>query len=200
MKKLKKKNLFSLIELLIVVTLLGALLGLILPMLSSKEIEAEEKVASKEMADIRTAFNKFYSDCVVTDDQLVDISEYGLWPLMTNTHPDETKTSLYEKYDYEKGKGWRGPYAEQEASKEIDPSGEAQALTPGSGIYVPVLKDPYGGYYRTIIPLDESSKKITLLCTGKNKTLETDENDKDSHGNIKAQGDDTVLQLLPCAP
>jgi hypothetical protein len=171
-------------------------------MLSSKEIQAEETVCAKEMADIQKVFNKFYSDCVVTNDQLQDIGEYGLWPLLTNIHPAGDTTKDYETYNYEKGKGWRGPYAKQEGDPvEITISEVIPQKELSGGIKVPVLRDPYGGYYRAVIPVDKSSKKITLICTGKNGDLETDANDKDvTYGNIIAQGDDVVLQLLLCAP
>ena len=146
------------------------------------------------MRNIRQAFNRFDSDCVLTDERLEDIADYGLWPLMTRTHPNGGDN--YFEYDYEKGKGWRGPYIEREGEMNINNSLEGQ---PDGTVAVPVINDPYGGYYRVIIPSGESAKKIVLVCTGKNGILETASSDKHAAtGNLEAQGDDTVLMLLPC--
>jgi hypothetical protein len=191
--KLDKKYFFSIIELLVVIAVLGALTALVLPGLSSTAKYAEDTVCDKEMAGIKKAFSRLYSDCVIDDTRLNDAALYGVWGLFSLTHPDEGDD--FERYNYDRGKGWRGPYAESEGTININPFVAGQS---SGSVSVPIFKDPYGGYYRVMIPQGEKPIKIALICTGKNLTLDTGVTDKDINGNLIAKDDDKVLPLIIC--
>ncbi len=123
---------FSLIELLIVVGILGALSALILPMFHDTEKEARNTVARSKMKDIQWAFSRFQADMLVelrktvddggdvTNLYLEDIARYGLWPLFVRSHPvmtegDDWGTDIFKKYELyngDTGFGWRGQYLE----------------------------------------------------------------------------------------
>lgn len=239
---------FSLIELLIVVGILGALTGLILPSFYQANDDAKEKIALNEMHEIQRAFQRFYSDTLNqmrikesyngtdhTNRYLQDIALYGLWPLLIETHPNAAlaETILYDLYQVETGFGHRVPYIEMEGiveignpsmifQKESDLGGQGESDS-GESSKIPVIKDPYGGYYRVLCPearldskggnnLHENKRllRMVLVCTGPNQKLETYTNSfiettadnyiKTINGdNLKAQGDDIIVRLLPTA-
>ncbi len=186
---------FSLIELVAVLGVIAVMAVIFIPYLSSTDIKAKEDVRAREMRSIQKAFGRLENDCVLTDSDLQDIADYGLWPLVSREHPYLGDEYDYEEYDYEKCKGWRGPYIERESEASISNT-EGQ---PSGTITVPVINDPYGGYYRVIIPNGESSRKIALVCTGENGVLETSSSDWNGDKfDEDLIGDDAVLMLLPC--
>lgn len=251
--KLKRKS-FSLIELLIVIGILGALSALILPMFHDTEKEAKDTVARNQMKDIQRAFGRFQSDLLAelaktdmdgeeaTNYYLEDIARYGLWPLFVRNHPvltEETywtanKFKSYPEYDPEKQSGWRGQYLEYDGVMQIaapvlqyNYTGSGDSLTvtnaggqtEGSSCKIPVIRDPYGGYYRVLCPearttdgnalsRGERLKRMVIVCTGPNRILETTTDsflpaDDESYvksinaDDIAAQGDDIVIRLIP---
>lgn len=250
----KKTSYFSLIELLIVVGILGALSALILPMFHDTEKEAKDTVARTKMKDIQRAFGRFQADMLTelgkkdsdngetTNLYLEDIALYGLWPLFVRNHPvrtegDEWDTSTFRKYpayNTETRFGWRGQYLEYDDIAQIATpaltysytgTGSDLAVTspgaqsPGTDCKIPVLKDPYGGYYRILCPEARTNngnnlsryerlKRMVIVCTGPNRKLETtttsfiDANDdayvKTINGDdIAPQGDDIIIRLMP---
>ncbi len=207
--EIAKRKPFSLIELLIVVAILGVLVTLVLPNFSNVQDDAREKVMKTEMQDIQAAFGRFSSDTGVQSSttKLTDISDYGLWPLMSQTHPNSAVTTIiYPDYDAETGIGRRGPYLAKEGKITMDASdlatkpGQAEDAAPTTSVTIPVVKDPYGGYYRVLMPSSGSDKekRIALVCTGPDKTLDTTRA-PDSNGDIAKGDDDTVIRLLPLA-
>ena len=226
---------FSLIELLIVIGILGALLTLVLPSFNNTTTEAKDTVALAEMKDIQSAFRRFASDVIFREDQsgngnkyLYDIGKYGLWPLMIDEHPVESEQAgiEYQDYDPEAGIGRRGPYLNEEgylkiiANPAITGSGQYGQPKDGSGAgSVPVIKDPYGGYYRVLVPVANSGgddlslfkrlQKMVLVCTGPNGQLDTtptsfytageDGSHQNKVNDLKAEGDDIVIRLMPLA-
>jgi len=239
---------FSLIELLIVIGILGALMTLVLPGFNDTSDDAKDKVAKAEMREIQKAFQRFAADVIFRNNtdgnnRLKDIAQYGLWPLVSETHPvlgsGDTGYVKYDEYDAESGLGRRGPYLEQEGLVQIFPvtitdaytstlaCGQESEITDADGAKtaasgtdrrVPVVKDPYGGYYRVLCPAVRSDsdghslsefrrlQKMVLVCTGSNRKLETfpDTFDTDSpHSSVAddiiAGGDDIVIRLMPMA-
>lgn len=245
---------FSLIELLIVVGILGALSALILPMFHDTAEEAKDTVARTKMKDIQRAFGRFHADMLtelrkrdtdnseVTNLYLEDIALYGLWPLFVQHHPvraegDDWSSSTFKQYpayNAETHFGWRGPYLEYDGIVQIatpglqyaySGSGETMSITSfggqseGSECKIPVLRDPYGGYYRILCPEARSTdgnnlsraerlKRMVIVCTGRNRRLETTTTsflgtNDDSYiksinaDDITAQGDDIILRLMP---
>ncbi len=227
---------FSLIELLIVIGIMGALLTLVLPGFNDTGAEAKDKVAQTEMREIQSAFRRFAADVVFrketgdTNQYLMDIAKYGLWPLLWETHPlgsSASPVSSYTEYDSDSGIGRRGPYLDEEGLVTIA-SGPGVLSTETYGqvkdsegtVKIPVIKDPYGGYYRVLVPesrtTDGSSlneykrlQKIVLVCTGPDKTLDTLPNSflattddgytSATADDIVAQNDDIVIRLMPLA-
>jgi general secretion pathway protein G len=62
MKKQKKKNGFTLIELIIVFTLIGILVGLGLPQYKNSVIRARETVLKEDLFQMRTLIDQYYTD------------------------------------------------------------------------------------------------------------------------------------------
>jgi len=254
--KTGKKH-FTLVELLIVIGILGALLTLVLPSFHDTGDDARDKVARTEMREIQKQFQRFYADCINvmkttgdmvdggsgedpvshTNRYLRDIALYGLWPLIVENHPDTASGIRYDQYDPENGFGRHVPYLEYEGIQEIaapemtyrfevetvSASG-GQTAGSGSGIRIPVIKDPYGGYYRVLCPeirseanggndLEEEFRRLrrmVLVCTGPDRKLDTTTDhfistaDKDyvksiNGDDLAAAGDDLVIRLLPGA-
>ncbi len=228
-----KKN-FSLIELLIVIGILGVLLTLVLPGFNNTGEDAKDKVARTEMREIQAAFRRFASDVVFrkesgdTNKYLKDIAQYGLWPLMWANHPDSGAGDIvYQEYDSEIGLGRRGPYLREERIVTITaPTGIGAGNSPGQpaddggAIKIPVIKDPFGGYYRVVVPAARTTdghdlsefkrlQKMVLICTGPDQKLDTKvdsfpgKDDPDytaaNADDIVAAGDDIVIRLMPLA-
>lgn len=247
---MKIRHCFSLIELLIVVGILGALSALILPAFHSTSDEAKKTVALTQMKEIQRAFSRFHADLLSklrkkesdTNPYLEDIARYGIWPLLVHRHPhlpegDDWGTNVfksYPAYNSETGFGWRGPYLEYSGIVRIAETnllynytgtGDVRTVTQNGGqtqgdlAGIPVMKDPYGGYYRILCPeartadgsnlsLYDRLKRMVIVCTGPDRTLDTQTNsflDKadDSYilninaDDIIPQGDDMLLKLMP---
>jgi prepilin-type N-terminal cleavage/methylation domain-containing protein len=139
---------FTLIELLIVIGLLGALATLVLPRLTvEKEWAVDESLAPKEMMDIRRAYAAFEADCVPTKGDRELIAKYGLEILMKY---ESRGWSFPASFDPARGKGWRGPYIQQEGTRTVDVSLDTSPnpdvyrgqTTTGGDTDIPVILDP----------------------------------------------------------
>jgi type II secretory pathway pseudopilin PulG len=209
-----RKNNFSLIELLVVIGILGALATLVLPGFGDASDDAREKVATTEMREIQSAFRRFATDTLFKNsiEKMQDTVNFGLWPLMKEAQPSNiTAAVTYTDYDVESGIGRRGPYLRQEGLISItaDSANNGQAKNETGTVEIPVIKDPYGGYYRVLCPLLSESdtdsqkkkklRKMVLICTGPDQTLDTTSNNLDADGSIIAQNDDKALRLMPLA-
>ncbi|QSH41209.1 type II secretion system protein [Lentisphaerota bacterium ZTH] len=205
---------FSLIELLVVIGILGALCTLVLPGFEGAEQDAREKVALTEMRDIQSTFRKFAMDTRLksSTDKMRDMVNFGLWPLLVETQPANIAVNIaYADYDPEYEIGRRGPYLHNEGfvntAAATNNSGQPEQI--GGTVKIPVLKDPYGGYYRVICPefdaVNDSEQllrkklcRMVLVCTGSDCQLDTSASDIEDN-NIKAQGDDRLVRLMPFA-
>jgi type II secretory pathway pseudopilin PulG len=209
-----KKNNFSLIELLVVIGILGALATLVLPGFGDASDDARDKVATTEMREIQSAFRRFATDTLFKNsiEKMQDTVNFGLWPLMKEAQPSNiTAAVTYTDYDAESGIGRRGPYLRQEGLISItaDSANNGQPKNETGTVEIPVVKDPYGGYYRVMCPqlagedTDSQKKKklqrMVLICTGPDQTLDTTNNNLDDDGSIIAQNDDKALRLMPLA-
>jgi type II secretory pathway pseudopilin PulG len=150
---------FTLIELLIVIGLLGALTTLILPAFKQTRVSSFNQIVQSDLAEIRSAFQRFYRDCVPNDSDLENVRVYGIEILLQK--PSECNTanpwSFDDEYDADKQKGWRGPYLEDEGERVIKPDSIGQDTTDGSA-KIKVIEDPFsnsptdGHYYRVVAP------------------------------------------------
>ncbi|MFW5803486.1 MAG: type II secretion system protein [Verrucomicrobiota bacterium] len=139
---------FTMIELLIVIGLLGALATLMLPSLKVTRTEAMDPIVHKEMQDIRLAFQRFYQDVIPNDSELDAFRKYGLAPLMvTDVNGIQFLEESKREWDDDRQRGWRGPYLDPEGTRTL------------SGVDdVPVILDPYSDesddehFYRVLCP------------------------------------------------
>jgi prepilin-type N-terminal cleavage/methylation domain-containing protein len=206
--KRRTTSAFTLIELLIVIGLLGALATIMLPTLSVKRVESLEQVVSHDMAQIRSAFQRLYRDAVLTESDLENVRRYGLYPLMERPDGSHDSWSI-PAFDSDRDRGWRGPYAEQEGRRQIDADGVGQ---PSGVAEVPVIEAPFstsatdGHYYRVVAPKNTSGdyvyREMLLVCVGANGNLDItlptltvgESLDLES---VAAGTDDTVIRLCP---
>jgi len=175
---------FSLIELLIVIGLLGALATLVLPRLTvEKEWAVDESLAPKEMMDIRRAYAAFEADCVPTKGDRELIGKYGLGILMKYDASMAPGTggeewSFPASFDPARGKGWRGPYLQQEDTRNVDLTGSGQTYDGVSSDAIPVILDPRHNtdasngeerYYRVLY--EPTNRYLALVYVGENGIL-----------------------------
>ena len=153
---------FTLLELLIVIGMLGALAALILPHLAVAKTEAFDPMVQTEMQDIRIAFQRFYNDVMPDEAQLDLFRKYGLAPLMQSELPGIYN---FAGWDPDRCRGWRGPYLESEGTRIIDANSDGQAPAE-SGISIPVILDPYA-------KTDNDARYYRVLC-GKKDVLTYD--------------------------
>lgn len=122
----------TLIELLMVVALLGALVGLVLPMYSGHRNSADDQIRVSEMHAIHEAFLRFYGDVMPTDAQLASLTNWHFAPLLA-THAAYS----FMEWDPARNRGWRGPYMHAEG-----------VWTNAASQVLPGLFDPAGELYR----------------------------------------------------
>lgn len=171
----KKPQAFTIIELLIVIGLLGALAALLLSNLNFDRTDIlDSSIVEKELSDIQRVFQNFYADCLPNQNDLTLITKYGLAILMEYDgylHGDDS-WSFDEGWNPAKGKGWRGPYISSEGSIKINinfNSNPGQQEDNSSTVEIPVIETPYindddgvsGDYYRVIA--DQTGDIITEL-------------------------------------
>lgn len=144
MKPYRTRHGFTLIELLIVIGLLGALVALVLPRLTVQKTWAvDESMAPAEMMEIRRAYAAFQADCLPTASDRAQIDRYGLAILMTTNMAWTTSWSFPLAFEPNRGKGWRGPYLQQEGTRTVYLDESGQALTGSEPTAeIPVIHDP----------------------------------------------------------
>ncbi|MFP4379750.1 MAG: hypothetical protein ACLFUS_04525, partial [Candidatus Sumerlaeia bacterium] len=168
------------------------------------------QIVAHDMAEIRGAFQRLYSDGVLSENALDNVRRYGLHPLMER--PDGAHDGwAIPVFDAEKQRGWRGPYVAQEGRRDIDAAPDAFGQPAGTD-EVPVIEDPFsasdtdGHYYRVVAPENTSGdyvyREMLLVCVGPNGDLDItlptltigDSLDLES---VAAGTDDTVIRLCP---
>lgn len=174
---------FTIVELLIVITILAIVAGAISVNFGNTTRDAEDILMKSEMQTICDAFVRFRADCLSgNDDRLDEMRKFGLWPLFIRKHPNDTtaypdvdESIGYAFYDPEKGYGWAGPYLIAEGHKDIDSdpdrsSGrqtfgqetESKVSAGGAGKSMPVALTPWNDHYRLMAPYDEGSGTFNI--------------------------------------
>jgi prepilin-type N-terminal cleavage/methylation domain-containing protein len=180
-KACRSRRGFTLVELLIVIGLLGALAALMLSDLSMTRTETlDASIVEKELSDIQRVFQRFAADCVPTQDDYKLLTRYGL-EILCQYKGDQANTrgwSFDHQWDPAKAKGWRGPYIESEGRRSFDVADRdgdgiadnaGQPLVESTTPEIAVLCTPYvndeddhaGDYYR-VIPEVEGDKVTQL--------------------------------------
>ena len=207
-----KRN-FTLIELLIVIGIIGALTALILPSFNLDEVsvagDVNQTVNAKEINIIQKAFLNFYDDVVPSNGELEQFSKYGLRSLI--------EQGSFEPWDANRKKGWRGPYLSPEGQLTVDVGIKSvdkeykQEYKDSGGTAVPVVYNSYGKisghHYRVMIPVDKDKPStylpsyLCLINPGANGIVDlTSLQANTDTGVVEAvghQGDDDVIRLLP---
>lgn len=218
--KAKKLRFFSLIELLIVVGIIGALTALILPSFNLDEVsvagDVNQTVNAKEISTIQKAFLKFYDDVVPSDTQLAEFAKYGLTPLMENVEPGKSG-DWFDEWNPDRKKGWRGSYLSPEGRVKVNTGEKAGQSLDDSGAAIPVVYNSSGYHYRVMIPNEKGkttaagSQFLCLVDFGANGSFDlttfevdtkTGELDlaptrKKKNGRKVLDCDDQVIRLLP---
>ncbi|MFP4175962.1 MAG: type II secretion system protein [Candidatus Brocadiia bacterium] len=201
MKNYQTVQVFTLIELLIVIGLLGALATLVLPSFRVQREESLEKIVKKEMADVQKAFQRFQADCVPQTSDYNLISRYGLEILAE--YDDSRGWTFPDEWDPDRGKGWRGPYLQAEGTETVDDSATGGLPDdPGQPMDdndtdIPVVYTPFeddsdgqpGDYYRVIPELNDTEdeiKTLWLVFPSHSGELPDDPDDPDSY-DLKKQ-------------
>jgi prepilin-type N-terminal cleavage/methylation domain-containing protein len=141
------RDAFTLIELLIVIGLLGALVALVLPRFTARKSWAlDESMAPSEMMEIRRSYAAFQADCLPNGDDRDEIARYGLAILMSTNLWDSNWNTVWSfpaSFDPRRGKGWRGPYLQEEGRRTVYIDQEGQPLSgAGATNAIPVICDP----------------------------------------------------------
>ncbi|MDD5727469.1 MAG: hypothetical protein PHV59_02795, partial [Victivallales bacterium] len=185
---------------------------LIIPSFNNTNEDAKEQVTITEMREIQNSFRQFAADVMLKNnsEKMENILQYGLWPLLKESAPEGSVT--YSDYAAETAIGRRGPYLRAEGQITIasGPTTGGQAHVDGGAVTIPIMKDPYGGYYRVMCPditgvTDDTVKKdklrrMVLVCTGPDKTLDTlNTEQEDDDIKVPDGKDDKVIRLMPLA-
>lgn len=225
----KERKAFSLIELMIVLVIIGAFVSIILTNFGSSEQVTRDQSVQVEMYNIRKAFVKYYNDNFPDLDKNGTfhlMARFGVAVLceknleyygITNSANQALFDSAFVDRDMKNNLGWRGAYITHEGREAVKigdftstecwqndadyDSNEGTTNTSRNDKSIPVIQDPYGGYYRIVIPkgkLDDGEGKRFLpqyafiVCTGANKTLQTFSGDFDDDDESE-----TYLQMKP---
>lgn len=215
----RNEHCFSLIELLVVISIIGMLFAMIIPQFTGVEHLSKIKVNEANMRHIQEGFMRFISETGIANDpdRLKDIALYGLWPLTTLKHPNTAlqKTMEYAPYnpDYEIGRRMESYLRATGVVKlqipTVSGQNELAKEDDTKAITIPIMHDPFGGYYRILCPKfvgDASNpktllslKQMVLISPGIDQTLDYTENDFEN-GELKldpGQKDDFALKLFP---
>lgn len=179
---------FTLMELLIVLGILGALAMVLLPGFTTNRQELlDDSVVQKELSDIQSAFQRMNADCVLQQADYQDLTRYGVAALMEKGRLPSTASN----WNADQGKGWRGPYLEEESTRVVDLGGNpvsTAAQSPKSGgEEVPVVCTPNakgaddGHYYRIVADADgETVNQLWVVYPGAGGLMTDDLKDPSS--------------------
>ncbi|MDR2440656.1 MAG: type II secretion system GspH family protein [Planctomycetaceae bacterium] len=117
------KNAFTLIELLIVIALLAGIAMIVIPNLVGDKKDVTDTIIQSELAEIQRAFFRFKNDCVLQPKHYQTVAQYGVSVLLEQEINGKT---LFESWDNDRQRGWRGAYLTQDDKRFIDPDSVGQ--------------------------------------------------------------------------
>jgi prepilin-type N-terminal cleavage/methylation domain-containing protein len=208
----RTRHAFTLIELLIVIGLLGALAALMLPLFDVDRVESLEEIVSHDLAAIQQAFQRLHRDAVLDEADLDEVRRYGLVALFERPVSYGTNNWTLDEYDADRQRGWRGTYAQQEGGRTIDPDSDGQDHDGGT-VSVPVIETPFatagddGHYYRVLAPERQGGgyvyREMLIVCPGADGKLDIVLPELAEGGtlgdldSLTAGTDDTAWRLCP---
>ena len=135
---------FTLVELLIVVALLGALASVMLPNFKLKKKSSYRNIMQSEMHEIQLAFIRFNNDCMPESGELDKMTNIYFAPLFDRILTNASPVPCYEfpEYNPDSNIGWDGPYAMSEGKLTNTVNGEQYVCN--------AFFDPYGEPYRIV--------------------------------------------------
>ncbi len=179
------------------------------------------------MYNIRKAFVKYYNDnfpSLEENETFHLMTRFGVAVLceknleyygITSTANQALFDLAFADRDMKNNLGWRGAYITHEGRESVKigdftstecwqndsdyDSNTGTSNTSSNDKSIPVIKDPYGGYYRIVIPKGDIGngeeflpQYAFIVCTGANKTLQTFSEDFDDD-----EDSETYLEMKP---
>ncbi|MDG2221945.1 MAG: hypothetical protein P8L85_11215 [Rubripirellula sp.] len=169
----------TLTELVVVMTILVALAGLIIPNLNARTEQAREVIADTSLVTVRDAVMQFWSDCKYDADKLADF-ERRLQ--MVDLFYPRVGFRVFDPTMPDAKRGWNGPY--------LQPTGSYQMTGNASGDYTNL----YGAYGDPAV-LDPWQRPLVIqdvapgVLVGSPRDL-----------RIVSAGADGVFQISPATP
>jgi len=175
---------FTLIEVVVVVTILVLLAGVLIPIVGNEIGKARSARAQTDMKSIADAFGRYFAHT-------------GSWPTNSTWNPNSNVTENLASYAclYQNSsslKGWAGPYL----TSGVKVGSSWVMSTSASGSASRGLVDPWGRQYQIRVfgrnGLMGAGGGMVLLCAGENGSFETS-NAQAVDG--EASGDD-IIQVV----
>ncbi|HYG73960.1 MAG TPA: prepilin-type N-terminal cleavage/methylation domain-containing protein [Planctomycetota bacterium] len=182
---------FSLLELVVVLAVLAALAGLVVPLVAESRDSSQEQATKVTLSRIRDVIMGsgerpgYYADLNKTPQKMADL-------FVTPTYLPLDEQSFNRKT----GRGWRGPYIQNQsgtykvnaaANFTLDyGSTDDPAVVDGWGNPVVIQKPEISGWTD-----EEELKYVRLVSAGPNQTIDTALDD----ANASSRNDDLVIFL-----
>lgn len=192
---------FTLLELIIVLVVLAALAGIVIPLVTTTSDQARETATQASLAELRDVITQYYQDM---DKKLprpddpsatsrVDSAQlvYLFVNPATFEDNDSATSDTLNTWDPRFSLGWRGPYVlERTGGYEVDTAQGNQFTTQYGKNGDPCLLD---AWQRPIVvqhPVVGPPHQVRLVSAGRNGYLETD---PDTPTELLAESDDLIL-------
>lgn len=165
----------TLVELVVVMAILVALAGLVVPQLASQAESARTTAATASLVKMRDALSQFWSDCKY------DLNEF-VGPDRRVLATDLLENPGVSGFEPSVGLGWRGPYLEpsSEFVYQVNGSGTGGFTTVYGADGDPCVIDPWGS---PLIVMDPDflvvnigeQRTVRIVSAGPNRRVDVDE-------------------------
>ena len=134
-----KRNGLTLVELIVVLTILVALAGLVVPRLTSTTESARGRAARSSLVEVRDAVFQYWTDCKYDIDALTTNRRIQLGDLFTARVGFQVFNPAVPDSDL----GWNGPYLEQNGTYTVTGNAATDYTTLYGGNLDPAVLDPW---------------------------------------------------------